>query len=355
MTTEFVKRSSLDAGQPFSLIEHKGLAARLGEELSRAAGELTHDPRGFIDGLFSPADTKDQKRRRLIYMGLGGGLLIHVALLIVMVVAGWHRIMEAPKVVDSDPGYRVIFPPKPEAKIPHGEKGAALKGESQHVPGGGGQQDDTPATTGAPPRSFPMQAIVPLNPPPLENRPVLPVEPTIEGPASPAPPPNTALGDPNGKVGEISGGQGTGGGLGGRDGSGVGPNSGSGGPKGGTSTRGTPDGGKIDGHGTAIGAISFYDPKPEGFVPTRWIHRPTPVVTPEAQANKVSGTVLLIATFRSDGTITDIEIRNQVPFMTESAIESLKRSRFKPATINGIPITMFRVPVRINIELTGHP
>jgi hypothetical protein len=279
--------------------------------------------------------------------------VLHVALLIVMVVAGWHRIMEAPKVADSEPP-RIIMLPREQAKT-HPSKGAALRGETQLTLGGGGQQDNTPATAGLQPRSFPMQSIVPVNQPPLEKPATLPVEPNIEGPAGPAPPPNTALGDPSSKAGEPSGGPGTGGGLGGRDGSGVGPNSGSGGPKGGTGTRGSPDGGKIDGNGTAIGGIIWSEPKPEGFVPTRWIHRPTPVVTPEAQANKVSGTVLLIATFRSDGTITDIEIRNQVPFMTESAIDSLRRSKFRPASINGVPITMFRVPVRINIELTGHP
>jgi hypothetical protein len=355
MTTGFVKRGSLDSGELFSLIEHKGLVARLGEELSRAANELIHDPRGFIDGLFSPADTRDQKRRRLIYVGLGGGLVLHVALLIVMVVAGWHRIMEAPKTGDTRPELVlqewVEKPHEPKAR--QGET-VAPKGDVEHVRGGGGQQDNTPATPGLLPRSLPTPSVVPINSPPLENPALNPVNPNIEGPAGPAPPPNATLGDPNGKAGELSGGPGTGGGLGGQDGSGVGPNSGSGGPKGGAGTRGSPDGGKIEGRGTAIGAISFNEKPPEGFVPIRWIHRPTPVITPEAQANKVSGTVLLIATFRSDGTISDIEIRNPVAFMTESAIESLKRSRFRPAAINGIPITVFKVPVRINIELTGH-
>jgi hypothetical protein len=99
MSTEFVKASNLDVDKLFGLIEHKGLFARLGEELSRAANELIHDPRGFLGGMVATADTRDQKRRRLIYIGLGFGLLAHAGLLVVMVIAGWHRIMEAPQVV----------------------------------------------------------------------------------------------------------------------------------------------------------------------------------------------------------------------------------------------------------------
>jgi TonB family protein len=356
--TEFVKVSSLSAGQPFSLIEHKGLLARLGEELARATNELIHDPRGFIDGLFSPADSRDQKRRRLIYIGLGGALVAHAALLIVMVIAGWHRILEAPKEAGSRPEYQVDWLEKPTQPKPQSGKTTGPKGEAEHVLGGGGQRDNTPSSVGVPPRALPqLPPIIRANPSLLHNEPTLAVTPNIQGIDDKAPPPpGSVLGDPNGKPGPFSAGPGTGDGLGGERGSGVGPNRGSGGPKGGAGNVGSAEGGKIDRSGTTISAISYSDPRrPEGFLPTRWIHRPTPVVTPEAQAHKVSGTVLLVATFRADGTITDIEIKNPVPFMTESAIDALKRSRFRPATINGIPITMFRVPVRIDVELTGHP
>jgi outer membrane biosynthesis protein TonB len=80
-----------------------------------------------------------------------------------------------------------------------------------------------------------------------------------------------------------------------------------------------------------------------------WLHRPTPLVTSEAQANKVKGEVWLRATFREDGTITDIEVIRDVPFMTESAITALQRSTFRPATIKGRPVTLLNVPVRINV------
>jgi len=74
------------------------------------------------------------------------------------------------------------------------------------------------------------------------------------------------------------------------------------------------------------------------------------VITPEASQNKVNGTVFLRATFNADGTITDIEVRMGVDFMNESAVESLRRSKFYPATIDGKPITLRGVPVKIDVH-----
>jgi TonB family protein len=97
--------------------------------------------------------------------------------------------------------------------------------------------------------------------------------------------------------------------------------------------------------------IDWRASKPPGFSPFKWIYRARPIVTPEAQANKVSGEVLLRATFRADGRITDIEVISPVEYMTESAIEALERSRFRPAMINGVPVTLRNVLVRIKIEV----
>jgi len=188
--------------------------------------------------------------------------------------------------------------------------------------------------------------------PPLTEKPVLPVSASIQGPDQTPPPPPATIGDPNGKPGEFSAGTGEGDGIGKSKGSGVGSGTGSGGNDGRNGGARGGDGGRLDAQGNAIGSLYFNAPnKPEGYVPFRWLYRPTPVVTPEAEANKSSGTVLVMATFRADGTITDIEIKNQVDYMTESAVDALKRSRFRPASINGIPITLFRVPVRIDVRL----
>jgi TonB family protein len=90
--------------------------------------------------------------------------------------------------------------------------------------------------------------------------------------------------------------------------------------------------------------------KPPGFLSFTWIRRATPIITPEAQEHRAAGRVLLRATFNADGTITDIEIINQVDYMTDSAVDALRRSKFRPATINGVPITVRRVPVYIDVH-----
>jgi TonB family protein len=109
---------------------------------------------------------------------------------------------------------------------------------------------------------------------------------------------------------------------------------------------GSPDG------GSGVPAEINWGQQPQGYSAFRWLFKARAITTPEAQANKVSGTVILRATFHADGTISDIEVLNPVEFMTDSAIESLKRCRFKPATINGKPITVRRVPIRIEVTAT---
>jgi TonB family protein len=143
---------------------------------------------------------------------------------------------------------------------------------------------------------------------------------------------------------------GPGDGLGDKDGSGVGSQGkGPGEGPGRRGGRGDGDLGEPDGKGSKVVAWNV-PKKPAGYVPFSWIYRARAVVTPEAQANKVVGTVLLRATLNADGTITDIEIINPVPYMTESAVESLRRCRFRPASVNGVPITLTRVPIRIDVH-----
>ena len=96
--------------------------------------------------------------------------------------------------------------------------------------------------------------------------------------------------------------------------------------------------------------ISYNTPPPIGYVPFKWLRRVTPAVTPEAQANKVSGVVLFRATLNADGKISDIEVVRQVDYMTESALEALKKCTFRPASINGRPITVRRVLIQVSVH-----
>jgi hypothetical protein len=65
------------------------------------------------------------------------------------------------------------------------------------------------------------------------------------------------------------------------------------------------------------------------------------VVSAEAQKSVTEeGQVWLRATFQANGTITDIEVINGIDFMTEAAVYALKHSTFRPALLDGSPITV---------------
>jgi TonB family protein len=351
-TKEFVMTSSRRDVPPFSVIEQKGLIARLVEELARTASEINRDPRGFMRDLLSN-DTKDARRRRRIYAGLACALTVHVALLVFIAYVGWHsafvkssdepeyevKMLDIPKAHTDVPD-----PAKPE--VPRGERGGG---------GSGGDHNPMPATKGPLPQMSPAPQIVKPGAPAAPVPPIA-ILPTIVGPDSARPPVDVALGIPTGPVAEApSPGPGDGGGLGGRDGSGAGNRgngpgggNGNGGGKGDKGDPGLP-GGK---EAATKGPIDWNRLREmPGNTPFTWIHRPTPVITPEAQANRVVGEVLLRATFRENGTVTDISlIRTDVPEMIESAIESLRRSTFRPATVNGEAVTVRNVPVRVKIH-----
>jgi TonB family protein len=332
---------------PFCLIESKGLLSRLTDELAGAWTEFSRNPSQFIRQLLTDYSA-DGKRRRRLYVGLALALAVHIALLIVVVVAGWHRIL-AP-VQNSDPDYdvKIIDIPRVPGDSPAATPTEMPKGNDGGG-GGGGQNNRLPVSKGVPPRLAPIPQIVKFDSPPIKD-PLLAVQPNLIGNETPPPPPDQPLGSPTGKPDETSAGEGSGGGLGPGTGPGVGSGVGPGKGPGNGGGSGGGNAGNPAGNGTDLNAFQFGAQKPPGYVPFAWSYRPTPIVTPEAQANKVDGTVLLRANFNADGTITDIEVLNGVDFMTESAIDALKRSRFRPAMVKGKKITLLRVPVRIDVH-----
>lgn len=349
-TTEFARSTSHTEVLPFSLIEQKGLASRLILELTSAYRDFARDPRSFIKGLVF-ADSKDAKRRQRIQIGLACALIAHMALMGVIAVLGWRTIF----VKTAAPGEEVIVWVPKRTVDPATDNRELPKGEKKGGSGGGGDNDPHPPTKGPLPQMSERPQVVKPNAPsaPL---PTIQLPSTIVGPDNAPPPPGIALGIPAGAIAEApSPGPGSGEGLGGRKGSGAGPGSGPGsgpgnnlgGGAGGRNRTGTP-GGRDD----SLTSVPYnrIDKIPDhtGIV---WLHRPRPIITPEAEATKVMGEVLLRATFREDGTITDIEIVRQVSFMTESAIYSLAHSTFRPATIKGRPVTVTGVLVRINVDV----
>ena len=354
-TSEIVRRTELKA--PFSMIEGKGLWARLVEQISQAVAELQRDPRAFLYNLFFD-DDKDLQRSKRIRVGFALGLIPQVILIGLVTLLGHSTTVVTQ--AESDQGdledIQWVDPntPKPEtrpetAKASEMPKGKGADGDTGAT-GGGGMNQPTPPRLGTPPQ---MAALPPVMSPiaPSAMNPSLPMNPTIEGPPSPPPPPEATIGSPTG-VKDGSGGPGKGEGIGKGDGNGVGDSKGDGAGKnvagpGNGETPGSPNGSLIPTGPIPWNTLSS---RPESSN-IRWISRPRPRLTAEAQASRVSGTVLLRATFHANGTITDIEIINGVPGMTDSAIESLKNSRFRPATVMGTPVTVTKVPVRIDIAI----
>jgi TonB family protein len=345
VTTEFARTIRADA-PPFSLIEQQGLLSRLIQALEAAMGELIGDPRGFIRDLLS-ADTKDAKRRQRIYLGLACALVVHVALIVFIAVLGW-RTMFVKLVADQTPEYTVTFPdfpptiektPSTKPEMPKGDAGGG---------GGGGQHTLLPPSKGEPPPMVPRPQIVNMNPSNIPE-PSLPVSATVVGPLSPPPPP-APIGDSTGKRGDFSAGPGDGGGVGRGKGTGVGGGTEAGAGTGSRGGSGGKSAGLPEGSGTDIPTAVDFNHIPPGYKPWTWIRRQTAIVTPEAQENKVIGTVVLRANFNADGTITDIEVAMAVDFMNQSAIEALRRSTFHPATFKGVPVTVRNVLIRIAVH-----
>lgn len=348
-TTEFVRTTHADA-PPFSLIEQQGLLSRLIQALEAGVGDLVGDPRGFIRDLLS-ADTKDAKRRQRIYVGLACALVMHVGLIVLIAVLGLRTMFVKPPAELTE--YRVTFTrpisiDEPPIKDAVTSKPEAPKGSDGG--GGGGQLTSIPPSKGQLPPMVPGPQIVSMNPSNIPD-PTLPISPTIVGPLSPPPPPGP-IGDPTGKSGDFAGGPGDGGGIGRSKGPGVGSGNGSGAEPGSGGGKGGGAAGSPSASGTNIpSVISFSEIKSyPGYRPWTWIRQQRAIVTPEAQENKVMGTVLLRATFNSDGTITDIELVMRVDFMNESALEALRRSTFRPATIDGKPVTVRKVPIRVDVH-----
>ena len=349
VTTEFVRSIRVD-DPPFTLIEQPSLLARLIQAIRSAAGDLAADPRGYFAVLLS-ADTRDQKRRKRIYLGLAGALVLHIAMLVFIAVIGWRTVF-VKDLEPRPPEYTVVFPERSisiEApKVEHGvaNKPEMPKGDSGG--GGGGQLSPLPPSKGVPPPMLPLPQIVSMNPSNIPD-PSLPLSPTVVGPVSPPPPPGP-IGDPTGKSGEFSGGPGTGGGVGRGDGTGVGGGKDTGAGPGSRGGRGGGPAGSPGGP-AADGVVDFNRVSTiQGYKTWSWIRRQTAIITPEAQEDKVIGTVVLRATFNADGTITDIQIAMPVQHMNESAKEALRRSTFHPATVFGKPITVRNVLIRIDVH-----
>jgi TonB family protein len=83
--------------------------------------------------------------------------------------------------------------------------------------------------------------------------------------------------------------------------------------------------------------------RPKGYG-LKIISKPKPLYTDEARQNNVSGTVILRVTFLASGQIGGISVVKSLSFgLTEQAIAAVRKMRFDPAKVNGIPQNVTRL------------
>jgi len=328
-------------------IQAEPLALRLLQQLLSAASDFANDPRGFVREIFAPND-RDRKRKQLLYGGFALGVVIYGALLTLVLVVGLKKILH---VNQDSPDKLVWLPSRTGTTEELGGPGKpdARRGDSGG--GGGGQNDPRPVSRGALPESAPHPPIVRANPSNI-LAPSLPQPTTIVGALAETASVPAPIGFTRGASGDFAPGPGDGGGMGSGKGTGVGPGTGGGAGPGSGGNRGGGDAGLPTGSGSRV--MTDYDwgsvkSKP-GYTSITWIRRLRAVVSQEAQKSVgEESQVWLRATFRNDATITDIEVINGIDFMTEAAIDALKRSTFRPATLNGTPITVRNVVVSVGV------
>jgi len=351
-TVELSRVSGRLEAPPFALLEHKGLVARLAEEVSREFRELSTNPSACLRALFWD-EVKDARRRRRLQFGLACAVVAHIMLGGLIVALGWHGMFKPVEKEDGPYVVTIVMPPAPSNPpvLPSPVEQPGAKGEKT-AGGGGGTNSPLPAKQGELPRFLPTPPIVSAIAPNANDPSALAVNPNIVGPET-TPPPPAPLGDPNSKGTENSGGNGSGGGIGGPNGTGVGPTSGSGAGTGhGPGSSKKPGGEGGDGNDVSSGPIPWSTlarmPENSPFV---WIHRPQVEITDEARKNKSFGQVLFKATFWADGRITDIRLINtDVPEEVEAALQSLQHSTFHPATVRGRRVTVSDVPVIVRVK-----
>jgi TonB family protein len=68
------------------------------------------------------------------------------------------------------------------------------------------------------------------------------------------------------------------------------------------------------------------------------IHQETPIYPRDAKDNHIQGTVLLHAVIAKDGSIRDLDVNEGVCSLARSAMEAVKKWRYRPTLLNGDPV-----------------
>jgi TonB family protein len=113
---------------------------------------------------------------------------------------------------------------------------------------------------------------------------------------------------------------------------------------------------KILVHGWMVGFVQdFYlsgSISPRHFTPPVPIYKPDPPYNPQARRHKIQGRATLRIEIDAQGNVSSVQEVSK-PLgdeLDEQAIETVKTWKFKPATLDGVPVPV-RVPVEISFRL----
>jgi protein TonB len=87
----------------------------------------------------------------------------------------------------------------------------------------------------------------------------------------------------------------------------------------------------------------------QGVIAGLAISQPQPVYPPIAKAAHVQGVVVLHAMISKNGTIENLQVISGPPMLTGSAMDAVRRWRYKPYILNGDPT---EVETTINVNFT---
>jgi periplasmic protein TonB len=211
---------------------------------------------------------------------------------------------------------------------------AAIKPDTMHGGGGGGDRSPTPVSKGKLPKLATRQFVPPTVKPP--DDPKLVMEPTLVIPADANIPKVNMdqLGDPLAKSGLASNGFGSGGGMGSGRGGGVGPGSGPG--------FGPGSGGGMGGGVYKIGG---------GVSSPSLIFKVEPEYSEEARKAKFQGTVLLYVEVDEKGLPRNIRVIRPLGLgLDQKAIEAVEKWKFSPGKKDGKPVAV-QAQIEVNFRL----
>jgi periplasmic protein TonB len=75
-----------------------------------------------------------------------------------------------------------------------------------------------------------------------------------------------------------------------------------------------------------------------GVEASKIIDQVQPIYPPIAKAARIQGTVVLAATIGKNGTIQDLKVVSGPAMLQESALEAVRRWRYRPTVLDGVPV-----------------